>query len=228
MANTPVSSASGTEVVDAVHAYWFDPACPRYGSCQNRYERWFGGGAELDLEVKEKFGDHVRDALDGDKAGLSNLGLRGNLALVVLLDQMTRNCFRGTKEAFAGDQFAVAVSKSWFDSEEKYAAARNELGIAGHMFLYMPLMHDENIESLDKSMRVAENLKLDVKAAADAGDKDALETGIESADNFIKYGIRHRDIVAKFGRYPHRNAVLGRESTEDEITFLKDGPRFGQ
>jgi uncharacterized protein (DUF924 family) len=92
--------------------------------------RWYRGGPELDGEIRSKFGVHIRDAMNDDAAGLSTQGLRGDMALIILLDQMSRNVFRGSEKAFDGDAAALALSKKWLESKERYAEVRRELGIA--------------------------------------------------------------------------------------------------
>ena len=121
------------------------------------------------------------------------------LAAVIVLDQFSRNMFRGDKAAFAGDPSALKITKAAIAGEfDKTMSAQQR------QFLYMPLMHSENLEDQDRCVELF------------------TELGLQ------QHAIEHRDIVARFGRFPHRNAVLGRESTAVEIEYLKNAKRFGQ
>ena len=118
----------------------------------------------------------------------------GSLALVIILDQFPRNMYRGTPQAFASDAKALKVAKEAV--EKKFD---RDLLPMQRMFLYLPFEHSENIDDQEQSVKFFENL----------GDELAL-----------KYAIEHRDAITQFGRFPHRNAILGRESTPEELRFL--------
>jgi uncharacterized protein (DUF924 family) len=166
-------------------AYWFSPEVK---------QKWFAGGPELDAELAEKFGPWLEQA----KAG----GLRewaeepeSALALIILLDQIPRNIHRGTPDAFACDSEALELTKASLvrDFDGRLPAEMRH-------FLYMPLMHSEDLGDQQRGVELFEAL----------GQEEALD-----------YMKRHRDVIARFGRFPHRNAILGRQSTEEEIEFLK-------
>ena len=127
---------------------------------------------------------------------------RGCLALIVLLDQFSRNMFRGTARAFAADAKALSVACAALDrgfDQEAPAVLRS--------FFYLPFEHSEVLADQERSVALFEAL----------GDADGLD-----------YAIRHHDIIARFGRFPHRNELLGRENTPEESTFLtQPGSRFG-
>ena len=172
---------------------------------------WFGGGAQLDQDIEARFGRLVRDAAAGGLAGWESSAL-DRLALVVLLDQFTRNVFRGQATAFAGDERAQALARDAF--------ARGwdtVLPLVGRVFLTMPLTHAESLHVQEDAVRRMQALQVAAGAELDK----------ELAD-FVDFARKHRDIVAQFGRFPHRNAVLGRETTQQELVFLRHGPRFGQ
>jgi uncharacterized protein (DUF924 family) len=118
----------------------------------------------------------------------------GRLAEVIVLDQFSRNLFRDSPLAFASDSLALALAQ-----EAVAAGLDQQLPAEQRIFLYMPYMHSESLAIHDAGMPLFES------------------TGNE---NTIKYEVMHRDIIARFGRYPHRNECLGRESTPDEIEFL--------
>lgn len=177
----------------------------------HRGDLWFKGGAEVDAHIRAQFGPLVDEAMAG---GLTDWEAdpMARLALILLLDQLSRNVYRGQARAFAGDARAQVLTQRTLDAGEDEALPR-----AGRLFVYMPLMHAETLAQQDACVACIARLHAGASGAA----KDIL------ADN-LRYAVLHRDIVAQFGRFPHRNAVLGRESTAAEIEFLKDGPRFGQ
>jgi len=174
-------------------------------------KRWFTGGKDLDEEIRSRFGTQVALALAG---GLPDWEAepQSRLALVILLDQFSRNIFRGKAKAFAGDARAQKLVTD--------ALARGfdaELPWRGRVFLYMPLMHAENLALQEESVKR-------FTALAEAAPDD-LRASMQSS---LAYAIEHRDIIARLGRFPYRNAALGRTNTSLEFEFLKIGPRFGQ
>jgi uncharacterized protein (DUF924 family) len=182
--------------------FWFSEAMAK---------RWFTGGKDLDEEIRSKFGAQVALALAG---GLTEWEAepQSRLALVILLDQFPRNIFRGNARAFAGDARAQKLVAD--------ALARGfdaELSWMGRVFLYMPLMHAENLALQEESVKRFTALV----AAAPENLRARMQGSLD-------YAIEHRDIVARLGRFPHRNGALGRTNTSLEFEFLKIGPRFGQ
>ncbi len=162
---------------------------------------WFSGDARLDREIRERFGAPCEAALASNPGDhLENP--KAALAGIILLDQFPRQIFRGEPRAFAGDPVALAVTHGAIERRWDASMTADE-----RMFLYMPLMHSE----------VLSDQELCVKLFRDLGDEDALA-----------YAIEHRDIIARFGRFPHRNRALGRESTEQEAAFLAEHEGFGQ
>ena len=191
--------------------FWFGDGLERDWPSQDRKELWFGGGPAQDEAIRLRFGALVDEALDG---GLADWEAepRARLALIVLLDQLARNVHRGQRRAFDGDARAQRLTHL---SLAEGLDAR--LTPAGSVFLYMPLMHAEHLALQDECVARFQQL---VNRSPEAL-RDTL------AGN-LRFAVVHRDIVARFGRFPHRNAVLGRSTTPDEATFLKNGPRFGQ
>lgn len=166
---------------------------------------WFNGNADFDEEIRQRFGDAAAAAIDGELANWEGTA-DGALALVILLDQVPRNIFRGTPRAFAGDARANRVADS--------AIARGfdqALPLERQMFLYMPFQHSEQRAEQDRSVELFTRW-----AEAHSGPERA------GAEENLKYAERHHEIVHRFGRFPHRNAVLGRASTPEEIAFLKE------
>jgi uncharacterized protein (DUF924 family) len=171
--------------------------------------RWFAGGDAFDREVADRFGATIACALAGELDRWSATP-DGTLALVVVLDQFTRNAFRGTPRAFAGDAPALAFAR-------KLIADGGDCTLAPlrRWFAYMPLEHAEDLALQGECVRRFEAL---------LGDAGPHREAIASA---LDYARRHRDVIARFGRFPHRNEILGRTSTPDEREFLRQpGSRF--
>jgi uncharacterized protein (DUF924 family) len=165
---------------------------------------WFRKDPVFDERIRTRFGDlHTRAAL-GELADWANAP-ESALALILVLDQFSRNMFRDDARAFAQDAAALKV-----------AARMIEEGMAQHFtpaqqrFVFMPFMHSEALADQDKCVALFEAL------GRATGEADSAE-----------WAIKHRNVIAQFGRFPHRNAILGRVSTPDEIAFLgKPGSRF--
>lgn len=205
---TPVcASAQAEQVLE----FWLGDALTLGWPSQSRSELWFGGGKALDQQIESAFGDLVRQATAGGLAHWEAAPL-DRLALVLLLDQFTRNVFRGSAEAFCGDQRALAIALDTID--RSWDAV---LPLAGKVFLMLPLSHAESLDMQERAVAYISR----VASAAPARYKAALESHVKSAHE-------HRAIVAEFGRFPHRNAVLGRSTTAREQAWLVTGRRFGQ
>lgn len=173
--------------------------------------RWFTGGAELDSAIRRQFGEAVAQAQAGALTEWESAP-SSRLALVLLLDQFPRNIFRGKAKAFAGDERAQRLVSTGLASGADLA-----LPWLGRVFFYMPLMHAEDLQLQEEGVRRYSSL-----AAAAPQD---LQGTMQSS---LAYARQHRDIIARLGRFPHRNSALGRTSTALEFEFLKTGPRFGQ
>jgi uncharacterized protein (DUF924 family) len=165
---------------------------------------WFGKDPAFDAEIRARFGATVAVALDG---GLDEWSAttHGTLARVIVLDQFTRNIFRDTPRAFAGDALALAVATAAVDAQRDRELDRYE-----RPFLYLPFEHSETAAAQDRALELFGAL------ARATGD-----------DSLLHWAQRHADVVRRFGRFPHRNDILGRASTPEEIAFLKGpGSRF--
>lgn len=164
-------------------------------------EDWYSGAEDVDDRIRARFADTCAAVLHSPPEAF--LGdPRSALAAIIVLDQFTRNIHRRTPDAFAGDPVALAIAHGAI--ERGYDAGMTE---TERQFLYMPLMHSE----------VLADQELSVKMFRDLGN-----------ENSLKYAIEHRDIVARFGRFPHRNRALGRESTPEEASFLEGHSGYGQ
>lgn len=198
---------SSADVLD----FWLGDGLQRDWPSRNLGSLWFGGGADLDAQIRDRFGALVDAALDGRLFHWEG-PLQARLALVIVLDQLTRNAFRGQARAFAGDGRAQKLVL------HSLALAQDaELSRAGRVFLYLPLMHAESSVLQDASVQKFSELHEHAPAEL----RDTLA-------GHLRYAEEHRDIVRRFGRFPHRNAALGRPSTPEETAFLENGPRYGQ
>ena len=199
--------ATPTGILD----FWLSDGMARGWPSKNLNRRWFLGGAALDAEIRSRFGPAVQLAMQGELTDWE-ASLHSRLALVILLDQFSRNVFRGTARAFDGDAHAQQLALRTIAQQED-----RQLPWVGRVFFYMPLMHAEDLALQHKCVACFSQLLADAPAML----KPKLQRNLDSA-------IEHQGIIARFGRFPHRNAVLGRTSSAGEDDFLRHGPRFGQ
>jgi len=186
---------------DEVLAFWFGPpgSAPLSSST-----KWWTKDAAFDQEIGARFGSTMTAAAAGELDAWKSTP-RGRLALVILLDQFSRNVYRGHARSFAQDARARDLALEALDSGED-----RQLEPIERAFLYMPLMHAENADLQRKCIAAFERL-CDV-APADLQKYTA---------NNLDYAKKHAEIIERFGRFPHRNEILGRESTPEEVDFLK-------
>ena len=165
------------------------------------YEDWFGGSTGVDENIRTRFLG-LYEQLKADPKVEEIDDARTALAAVIVFDQFPRNIFRGTAAAFATDDLALAITRRALDRE-----LDSELDEKAKQFLYMPLMHSEISADQERCVDLFRAL---------------------GAEGGLKYAIEHRDIVAQYGRFPHRNRVLERESTPEELDFLGRHAGYGQ
>jgi len=188
---------SATDVLQ----FWFGEP----GSTESLRSRdlWFTKSEATDRLIADRFGAIVEDAILG-KHDVWAASPRGALALILVLDQFTRNIFRGTPRAFAGDARALALATRLVDTARDLALAPVE-----RWFIYMPFEHSESLADQTESLRLFGSLAA-----------DGLEAPLEWAQ-------KHFEVIQRFGRFPHRNEILGRASTAEELAFLQQpGSRF--
>ncbi|MES2911493.1 MAG: DUF924 family protein [Pseudomonadota bacterium] len=208
---TSYTSTSAPATPRDILEFWFGDGLEKGWPTQEMKELWWGGSKGLDETFKARFGDRVAEAVGGRLKDWEAEPL-SRLALVLLLDQFTRNVYRGTGQAFSGDARSQqlvtdALARGW----------DKQLPWVCRVFLLMPLMHAENLALQDDCVARFRQLALDAP--------DELKPKLAGNGDFA---AQHRDIIARFGRFPYRNAALGRVSTPEEEEFLKSGPRFGQ
>ena len=182
------------EVLD----FWFLPPGAE-GHGKPRVE-WFKKDERFDAAIAERFGAVIEQAVAGGLREWDREGAQGALARILVLDQFTRNAYRGTSASFDGDALALAAATELVDS-----GAHLSLTPLQRSFAYMPFEHAEDAGMQEKAVTLFAAL-----AADDPKDFDSM----------LDYAHRHRGVIARFGRFPHRNAILGRASTPEEIEYL--------
>ena len=176
--------------------FWFGPGAER----GKAHKRWFVKNDAFDREIRERFLSLYEDAAAGRLARLKE-SPADCLALILVLDQLPRNMFRGTARAFATDPLALETAE--------HAVARGfDRGLlpVERLFVYLPFEHSESLADQERSCELTKPLDV-----------------YPETNDVYRYALLHRDIIRRFGRFPHRNAILGRVSTPEEIEFLK-GP----
>jgi uncharacterized protein (DUF924 family) len=190
--------------------WWFGTLQSPNEIAADKGKLWFGKRASQDLEARTRFGDQVEQALAG---GLTEWAQcpEGWLALVLLLDQLPRMIYRDTPKAFSGDLRAQKLV-----AQGVAADFDRQLKPIQRVFIYLVFEHCENLAAQNEAVS---------RFMALLAEQPEAER-VVFADN-LDYAERHRKVIAQFGRFPHRNAVLGRESTDEELVFLsKPGSRF--
>ncbi len=158
------------------------------------HDQWWSADPDFDQVIWERFSAVHRAATRGELSHWRKLAA-GRLAEVIALDQFSRNMYRGTARAFAADPVALVLAQEAVAGAHDQALTRH-----GRLFLYMPFMHSESALVHETALQLFQTLGL---------------------KNNLDFELRHKAIIDRFGRYPHRNALLGRESTEEEIQFLE-------
>ena len=199
-------------IAEEILEYWFGDTVRDPSRVPGRMGFWFGTDPARDAGMRERWGELVTAASEG-KLDFWTRSARGRLAVLILLDQMRRNIYRGTAEAFRHDGRARYLMRDGVSRMMDLKLTPIE-----RVFFYMPLQHSESLDN--QELAVDRFLQLEREVASQQRDTFA---------GFRKYAQKHRDIVARFGRFPHRNAILGRRDTAEEAAWLAaGGERFGQ
>lgn len=198
--------------IEEILEFWFADALQSVDALVHRNKIWFGADREFDHEVRSRF-ETTLELADTGACDHWAQEARGLLALILLFDQFPRNIHRGTAQAFAYDDKGERLARAGVNG-----AMGKALSPVERVFLYMPLQHVEDL--------VAQDLSVELFAALAANGPGELKPYLQVTHRFA---VDHRDIIARFGRFPHRNAVLGRESTDAERAYLDGaGANFGQ
>jgi uncharacterized protein (DUF924 family) len=201
-----------TESIEQIASFWLGPSLNGPETAAARRDWWYQGGTVVDDEIRARFGTLVDQACAGGLADWQ-ASAQGSLALILLLDQFTRNLFRHTPQAYAGDPRAFEVVKQAIELKHD-----QQLHPVAKIWLYHPFHHAESIAEQGAGMALLGGV---------------LQTAPIEWHPYVERSIsgwgRHRNIVARFGRFPHRNSVLDRASTDEEREFMNDGAEaFGQ
>ena len=219
MSDTPPSETENSSLpsadqarVDAILEFWFREQAMTAPQIDRRMDIWFGEDPVFDHEIEKEFADDVNMASEG-KLNYWAAEPRGRLALIILIDQFRRNIYRNTADAFAMDKAALKLCVEG-------ARQKKDKGLTPiqQAFFYMPLQHTEVLKVQDMAVEIFNRLSEAVSP-----------TYRETFETMATFAELHRDIIAQFGRFPHRNQLLGRENTPEEDEYLAgDSPDFGQ
>lgn len=194
-------------ILREAHRYWFGPLKTPTDQVEGGVDKWFRGGEAVDAEIREKFGAAIAPAAAADW-DFGRLTREEQVGLVIMLDQFPRNIFRVSAEAFAYDPAARRYARMCLEEgvERFFLVERG--------FLLLPFEHSEDVADQDLSVALAADLAISAPPDQKEGYRMMLD-----------YATRHRDVIRRFGRFPHRNEALGRASTEEEIAFMKEHGR---
>jgi len=190
---------------DAVLEFWFGEPAHDEETQKRKVRRWFQGGEEMDHEIAERFGALHAQAARGELDDWAQTP-RGRLALIIVFDQFTRNLHRGNQKAFAQDAKARKLAVEALDR-----GLDADLSLDERMFLQLPLGHSEDLELQNRAVAYVEMLAEQAPGALG---------GMWKIN--VSQARMHRDTVARFGRFPQRNAALARTSTGEEMEFLEE------
>jgi uncharacterized protein (DUF924 family) len=200
-----------TELYDPLLEFWFGECREDPGKIGTRMQFWFAASSDDDHEIEDKFKRLYEQAVSGELRDWQQ-SPPGRLALILLLDQLPRCLFRGTPQAFSNDHQAASLCLAGIDRQVDLQLLPIE-----RVFFYIPLQHVEDIAGQDAGVAAYQRLV------------DAQDDYRTTFENFRDYAKLHRDIIARFDRFPHRNTILDRENTAEEAEYLAgDAPSFGQ
>ena len=170
--------------------YWYSPQIKKH---------WFASTPELDSEITEQFETVWEQAAEGALNHWADTS-KGSLALIIILDQLPLNMFRNQAKSFQSEQMAVEIARQAVEKKQDAQLPKDKLP-----FLYMPLMHSENLDDQELSVSLYEQAELEAN---------------------IRFARHHRDIIRQYGRFPHRNQILNRQSTQQELDYLNSKHAF--
>jgi len=192
------------ETIDSVIRYWFGESNLSTDINAEKKRFWWSKNNEVDAEITDRFSELVETVASGelDHWNESESGL---LASIICTDQFPRNIYRGQSRSFSYDQIALRFAK-----QAVAMGFDRKLTLIKRVFIYMPFEHSEEISHQQQAVQLMQSL-LDQSAV----EEEDMFVG------FLNFAKRHHDVIAEFGRFPHRNEILGRESTEEEVEFLQ-------
>lgn len=193
-----------TETAETIRTFWFGVDADDTTVAAQKSKLWWAKNDAADIEIRTRFQTSTLAAASG-KLDAWAATPSGTLALILLTDQFPRNMYRGRPESFSFDP--IALHWALHALEHGFDASLRPIE---RIFIYLPLEHAESLTLQLRAVQLYEKLLVDVP------------TEQQSAfSGFVNFAVRHRDVIARFGRFPHRNAILGRASTEEEVAFLK-------
>ena len=198
--------------IDEILSFWFKEQALSAPQIDRRMDIWFGEDAEFDAAIKAVFEDDMERASQGQLDHWADEP-RGRLALILLIDQFRRNVYRNTAKAFSHDKLALKLCVEG-------AMAKKDKGLTPiqKVFFYMPLQHAESAKVQAKSVELFNKLAESVSP-----------TFQETFMTVAQFAELHKDVIDQYGRFPHRNELLGRDNTPEEDEYLAgDSPDFGQ
>jgi uncharacterized protein (DUF924 family) len=203
-----MSAVTPKEIIE----FWFGDALDSPESARKKSKFWYASDSKIDNEIRRRFESTLTAVHEGHHADWE-ASLEGTLALVIVLDQFSRNLYRGDARAYSGDELALEIA-------DRAVQAKRDRQLPGlyRLFLYHPFHHSERLQDQDKAVKLFQDLE----------DKSP-QSWREFFHGSTRYSLHHRETVVRFGRFPHRNKILGRSNTEEEQAFLNRDPRsFGQ
>lgn len=192
--------------IDGILDFWFGEMKEGEPPSSEKQKMWWAKDDSIDKYIEDNFGVCVEKASEGNLDSWLETP-RGNLALIILLDQFSRNIYRDTPGAFENDSQALKVADSGIT-----VGMDKELHPVMRIFFYIPFMHSEDLEMQKRSVELYSLLEEECRNN---------ESVRKVVSNSLDFAHRHKEIIERFGRFPHRNDILGRESTPEEIEFLK-------
>ena len=189
--------------IDRVWQFWLLPKPQTPEEMATKSQLWFGANAELDRQIRVQFGHLVEQARAGELTSWADTA-RGRLALIILIDQFSRNVYRGNPQAYSADERALTLAIEGYDRGD-FA----HLDSLEQVFAYLPFSHAEDLTLQKRAVELAQRAAL----AAPHAWRGMLFGAVD-------YARKHLDVIARFGRFPHRNIVLNRVTTAEESAYL--------
>lgn len=189
--------------IERVLQFWLEPKPQTVEEVTAKTELWFGGSVERDRQIRVQFGHLVEQARNGELMSWSGTS-QGRLALIILIDQFSRNVYRGNPQAYSADARALELTIEGYES-----GAFAHLDSIEQLFAYLPFSHAEDLALQKRAVELAQRAAL----AAPEAWRNMLYGAVD-------YARKHLDVIARFGRFPHRNIVLGRVTTSEESAYL--------
>lgn len=199
------TASSMIERAEEINKFWLGRVEQTIVPSEHRARVWFGEDKETDAVIKQEFSSDLKKAIQGEYDSWQTVP-RGQLALILLLDQFSRHIYRNTPQAFAQDPKALAICLQGMSEE-----ADHSISLIERVFYYFPLLHSENLHHQEQSVRAYQML----------AELAFSETRV-IYESFLRFANHHFSVIQRFGRFPQRNRVLNRDSTPEELVYLRE------